>query len=113
MLGALSLQRAGIDENRPNLAELTRPPYPSGMTMSGPRPDQCPEDRFLACEQDLEAEFQALVFNALKAGWGEGEACVAIASLADHHILALIANDETRRQIASSDPSGIVLRNDG
>lgn len=66
----------------------------------------------MGCEQDLEAEFQALVFRALKAGWDEGEACVALASLADHHILALMANDETRRQIASADPSGIVLRKD-
>ena len=70
------------------------------MTTSGPRPDQCPQDRFLACEQDLEAEFQALVFKALKAGWNESEACVAIASLADHHILALKCNDRTSASIS-------------
>lgn len=82
------------------------------MPINGPREYQCPEERFLRCEEAIEAEFQALIWKAIKAGWDEGEACVAIASLADHHILALMANDETCRQIASSDASGIVLRKD-
>jgi hypothetical protein len=40
----------------------------------------------LRCEEALEAEFQALVWKAVAAEWDEGEACVAIASLADHHM---------------------------
>jgi len=83
------------------------------MPIHGPRPTEQPEDRFLQCEEDLEAEFQSLVCRALKAGWDEGEACTAIASLADHHILATLADDEVRLRIASADPSGIVLRKDG
>jgi hypothetical protein len=65
------------------------------MAIRGPTPTAESEDRFLECEEAIEAEFQALVWKALKAGWDEGEACVAIASLADHHILALNCNDRT------------------
>ena len=64
------------------------------MPILGPRPTEQPEDRFLQCEEELEAEFQALVWKALRAGWDEGEACVAIASLADHHILSLGCNEK-------------------
>ena len=64
------------------------------MTISGPQLTGHPQDRVLEREQDLEAEFQALVWRAVKAGWDEGEACVAIASLADHHILSLGCNEK-------------------
>jgi hypothetical protein len=80
------------------------------MAIRGPRPTGEAEDRFLQCEEALEAEFQALVRKAIKAGWDEGEACVAIASLADHHILSLVSNDDVRRRIANSDPNGVILR---
>jgi hypothetical protein len=63
------------------------------MTISGPRPNEHPEDRLLSCEEAIEAEFQELVFRAVRAGWDEAEVCVAIASLADHHVLAMQAND--------------------
>ena len=72
------------------------------MAIFGPRPTEQPKDRFLQCEEDLEAEFQALVWKAVQAGWDEGEACVAIASLADHHILSLGCNenaDEMMRKL--------------
>lgn len=82
------------------------------MAIRGPRSAERDEDRFLLCEQELEAAFQELIWKAIQAGWDEGEACVAVASLADHHILALTENDEIRRQIASSSPSGIVLPKD-
>jgi hypothetical protein len=51
------------------------------------------EDRFARCEEVLEEAFQRLVWEAVSAGWDEGEACVAIASLADHHILAMQSNE--------------------
>jgi len=69
------------------------------MAIRGPLPIGEAEDRFLQCEEALEADFQALVWKALKWGWDEGEACVAIASLADHHILALKCNDRTSASI--------------
>ena len=65
------------------------------MEIRGPRSDERDEDRFVLCEQEIEAAFQELVWQAVRAGWDEGEACAAIASLADHHILALNANEET------------------
>ena len=66
------------------------------MAMNGPRSEERGEDRFVQCEQDLDAEFQALIWRAIKAGWDEGEAAVAVASLADHHILAMQANHHTQ-----------------
>lgn len=80
------------------------------MPIRGPAPHQNAEDRFVRCEQEIEAEVQALVWRAVQAGWDESEACVAIASLADHHILSLLSNDDVRRRIASADPNGVILR---
>lgn len=74
------------------------------MKMTGPIENQCAEDRFPSCEEDLEADFQALVFKAMQAGWDEGEACAAIASLADHHLLALHANRRTGFSIRKLKP---------
>lgn len=69
------------------------------MAIRGPRSDEHNEDRFLLCEQELEAALQELVWKAIQAGWDEGEACVAIASLADHHLLAMQCNDHTAASI--------------
>lgn len=82
-----------------NSCTINAAPYPSRMPISGPRSNQNHEDRFLQCEEDLEADFQKLVWKALQAGWDEGEACVAIASLADHHILAMECNEKTKAAI--------------
>jgi hypothetical protein len=65
------------------------------MEISGPRAGSEPGDRFLECEEALDAEFQSLVRKAVKAGWGEEEVCVAITSLADHLILSSACNAET------------------
>ncbi|QRM55168.1 hypothetical protein [Sinorhizobium sp. BG8] len=51
--------------------------------------------RSLDCEEAIEAAFQELIWRAMQAGWNEEEACQAIASLADNHILAMNANAET------------------
>ena len=72
--------------------------------IKGPRTGEVPEDRALSCEEQLEAEFQTLVSKAIAAGWDEGEACVAIASLADHHILAMRCNDQTEVSIEKLKP---------
>ena len=65
------------------------------MEILGPRSTERDEDRFLLCEEELEAAFQELIWKAVQAGWDEGEACVAIASLADHHVLAMQCNERT------------------
>ncbi len=66
--------------------------------ITGPR-ETTGEDRFARCEEVLEEAFQRLVWDALAAGWDEGEACVAIASLADHHILAMQTNNDVEEAI--------------
>lgn len=80
------------------------------MAISGPKLDCEYPDRFVGCEQAIEAELQALIARAMDAGWDEMEACSAILSLADHHVLGLLANAETDRRIAAADSSGIFLR---
>ncbi len=70
------------------------------MTIRGPRSDERNEDRFVLCEQELEAAFQELIWKAIQAGWNEGEACVAVASLADHHILAMQCNEQVAASIS-------------
>ena len=74
------------------------------MDIRGPKTGESGEDRFLHCEQELEAAFQELVWKAMRAGWDEGEACVAIASLADHHILAIGENDKLEASIRRIKP---------
>lgn len=80
------------------------------MIVRGPRSQERGEDRFVQCELALEAAIQALVWKAVEAGWDEGEACVAIASLADHHVLAMQCNDLVKEQIAAGAGSGVMLR---
>lgn len=74
------------------------------MTIRGPISDKRREDRFLLCEQELEAAFQEMIWKAIQAGWDEGEACAAIASLADHHILAMHCNEKTAASIRKIKP---------
>lgn len=50
-------------------------------------------DRLLECEEALEASFQDLLWRAVHAGWDEEEAANAIASLAEDHALAMLANN--------------------
>ncbi|MGO4337103.1 hypothetical protein AB4037_19540 [Labrys sp. KB_33_2] len=59
-------------------------------------------DRLLNCEEALERSFQDLVERAELAGWETIEIAVALQSLADHHMLAKAANEETDRQIAEA-----------
>lgn len=80
------------------------------MPISGPLCSGDYPDRFVTCEQAIENDLQALIARAVEAGWDEMEACSAIASLTDHHVLAMLSNADVDRQIASADPRGIVLR---
>lgn len=80
------------------------------MTISDPqRPADYP-DRLSDCEQAIEAELQALIARAVEAGWSETEACVAIGSLADHHVLSMLANEQLDMRISAGDCHGIVLQ---
>ena len=59
-------------------------------------------DRLIKCEQALEAELQDLIWRAMRAGWDEMEVCTAIATLADHHILATLENAKMEKTIKRS-----------
>jgi hypothetical protein len=71
----------------------------AAIHIRGPRSDERNEDRFVLCEQELEVAFQALIWKAIQAGWDEGKACVAIASLADQYILAMQCNERVAASI--------------
>lgn len=64
------------------------------MTIDAPRHGPDHPDRFIDCQEALEAAFQALVWEAMKAGWGEAEAVAAIIELADAHVLAAGENEK-------------------
>jgi hypothetical protein len=49
-------------------------------------------DRQLWCEFALQAEFLMVAQRAGELGWGEREIAAALVNLADHNMLALIAN---------------------
>lgn len=57
-------------------------------------------DRHLRCQDALQAAFRNLVGTATEAGWSEREILLAIAELADNHLLSLDANDKTDALIA-------------
>lgn len=72
------------------------------MEIDGPRGSGEFADRFLECEEALEAAFQDLVGAAIMTGWGEGEVCAALCSLADHHLLAMECNRQTKQRVSRS-----------
>jgi hypothetical protein len=51
-------------------------------------------DRLLECEAAAETRLQDLICDAVSAGWVEVEVCTAIGTLADHHILAVLAKGD-------------------
>ena len=56
-------------------------------------------DRLADCEFALETMFDEMLDRAMAAGWEPAETCVAISSLADHHMLKADANSEVVRYI--------------
>ncbi|MGX5719446.1 hypothetical protein [Shinella zoogloeoides] len=55
-------------------------------------------------------ELRSLIEKATKAGWSESEACTAIASLEDRHILASCANAKMMSEIAAQRTTGTVIK---
>ena len=56
-------------------------------------------ERLFECEEAIEEHLQHLVWRAVKAGWDEVEVCTAIATLADHHILAVMEVQKINRAL--------------
>lgn len=75
--------------------------YLKRMTsISGPRiPFEHP-DRFLSCQEEIDAAVREIIHAAVLAGWTEQEASAALVEVADNRMLALVANAETDAMIA-------------
>jgi hypothetical protein len=65
----------------------------------GPRSQTDHPDRFLNCQEAIEAAFASLAERAVAAGWGEAEVAAALVDVADCHMLSLKANMETEKII--------------
>jgi hypothetical protein len=67
--------------------------------ISGPKWQTDHPDRFLSCQEAVEAAFASLADQAVAAGWGETEVAAALVDVADCHMLSLNANLETEKMI--------------
>lgn len=61
--------------------------------MRGPRHHANHPDRKIDCEFELEPGFQALVREAVSAGWSAQEAYLAIISLCENHAIGDLHDD--------------------
>ncbi len=57
-------------------------------------------DRDIRCQDALQGAFRELLSAATLAGWSEREVALAIAELADKHLLSLETHDNTDALIA-------------
>jgi hypothetical protein len=69
------------------------------MTVRPPKTANPYIDRYLDCQMAAEDAFRGLVDAIMAAGWSEDEAAYAVTGLAQAHLLARAANDETDAQI--------------
>jgi hypothetical protein len=73
--------------------------------MRGPRQDTGTSDHIQECQRDLELDFLNFVSEALNAGWGHSQVCLALMNLADNQVLAqavgMRANEELLQFLAS------------
>jgi hypothetical protein len=58
-------------------------------------------DRYLDCQMAAEDAFRGLVDAIVSAGWTEDEAAYAVTGLAQAHLLARAANEQTEAEIRS------------
>ena len=63
-----------------------------------PPPDEHP-DRFVRCQEHMEAAFSAVAEAAVKSGWRPEEVAAALVELADNHMLATLANRDFERAL--------------
>jgi hypothetical protein len=70
--------------------------------MKSPRLPPDHPDRFLECEEMLEARLVAILDRAREMGWSQDEVAGAVTELAFNYVLRERANEETDRQIAEA-----------
>lgn len=71
--------------------------------IAGPKSLANQPDRFLNCQEALEAAFFLLAEQAVIAGWGQEEVAAALVDVADCHMLALASNMDTERMIRDAE----------
>ncbi|WP_438752086.1 hypothetical protein [Pararhizobium sp. O133] len=59
-------------------------------------------DRFLSCQEAIDAAACDMIAAAVRAGWTEQEAIAALAEVADNRMLGCLANHETEDRIAAA-----------
>lgn len=80
----------------PLVAKSRKSAHPSSMReITGPSVKNDHPDRHNQCLDSIQFAFQDLVEKAIAAGWTEREAVDAINTLADDHMLAMTANDDS------------------
>ncbi|MBW9113522.1 hypothetical protein JNB88_07685 [Rhizobium cauense] len=63
-----------------------------------PPPDD-PSDRCLRCQEALEEYFLQLVRSAVPSRWSKEEVAVALAELADHNVLSILAYQQIENDL--------------
>lgn len=71
------------------------------MAVTKPTTEYDHPDRHLTCQEAIEHAFQALVDEAISAGWREAESVAAIIELSENHMLAKSENDRLNAVIAA------------
>ncbi|KQS89827.1 hypothetical protein [Rhizobium sp. Leaf386] len=59
-------------------------------------------DRFLSCQEVIDAAARDMIAAAVRAGWTEQEATAALVEVADNRMLGLAANAATEQKIAAA-----------
>ena len=68
--------------------------------VKAPREEGDYPDRQLDCQEAIESKVQQLMEEVTRAGWSREEAAAALVEVADHQMLAAIANLKTERDIS-------------
>ena len=78
--------------------------------IAGPKSLANHPDRFLNCQEALEAAFSLLAEQAVIAGWGQEEVAAALVDVADCHMLALASNMHTERMIRDAETRSTIRK---
>ncbi|KQS89821.1 hypothetical protein [Rhizobium sp. Leaf386] len=70
--------------------------------ISAPRITFDHPDRFLCCQEAIDAAACEIIASAVRAGWTEQEAIAALVEVADNRMLAAAANQVTEECIAAA-----------
>ena len=73
------------------------------MNQITPPPAAHNSDRFILCQEAMEAAFQDVAAAAIAAGWERGEVATALVEFADNNALSFLANQDLGVVLAALD----------